>query len=437
MSELLAPEAERTVIGAVIVANGDMATVAAVLTPRHFGDSRNRRIFEAMTALYERSEPIDLLTLKSELGEELEAAGGIGYLAGMIDGVPRITNVETWARMVLEAARRRALVTACRQAIDAAEGQQVPTDEILSSHEEALRRIMLNQRPTVRPMSAVMPEVYRSLEEFAASQTGITGIPCGLPDVDRMLGGFRDGGLYVVAAWPGRGKSALATQWAIHAAERGRRVLFFSMEMPDREVTERILLGEARVDKWRELRRGGDAVWERLATAQGRLQAACSRVMFDSRETATLAQIRATARQHQVAGGLDLLIVDHLQRMAIPAGSKERWDGVGRNIEGLKSIARSLDVPVIACSQLNGEAGERRPNMGDLAQARQAISAEADAIAFLHPEEPKEFLKQEAPRVKFLLDKHRHGWTGEIPLSFEKSIGRFVCLATEGDWNAA
>lgn len=433
-------EAERTVLGAVLVDPGAMNAIASMLVPKQFSDARHELVFEAMLALYERSQPIDLVTLRDELADRAERAGGMAYLASLLDGLPKISHPEQYAKIILEKARRRALVTIARAAIRDASEEQHETDELLERHAEQLGRIISSRQETVRTLKDVLPLALKQLEAFASSPSGLVGVPSGLPDVDKLLGGWRPGALYVVAARPSRGKSTFVTQVTLYAASRGHKVLFFGMEMPDIDVTEKALCSDAEVDKWNDLRtRAGEegrasSAWDKLGRATGRLSKFGDRIWFDSREQPTIGQIRSAARQHQARHGLDLVVVDYLQRCSLDP-KYDRWEAVGNVALGLKTLARALQIPVIAACQLTSEAEERRPNLGDLAQAKQIISQEADVIAFLHPDQPGDWRKQEFPQINLLVDKHRAGATAEIPLSFEKGCSRFVCIASS-DWKA-
>jgi replicative DNA helicase len=416
-------EAERTLLGAIIVDNEALPKVAGLLSPKHFGLESHRILYEAMLALFERSDPIDLVTLKNELGTDLERAGGPAFIAMLIDGVPRITNPEHWARVVLEKARRRAAVVLAQRLLDDARSDEVETDTLLDQHQAALARLQEVSGASVQSLAQLLPESLRELETALNAPQGITGVPTGIAELDKLTAGLRRGSLFVLAARPARGKSSLCTQIAMHAASTGKRVLTFSMEMPPVEVAGRMLLQDAGLDRW-GLRndRSGDG-WEKVARAVSRLGALPIR--FDRRESPTLGQIRASCRQEQAAGGLDLVVVDYLQRCTVNA-KLEQWLAVGEIAKGLKSLARALNVPVLAACQLSAEAEEKRPTLAHLAQSRQIIGAEADLIAFLHPEQPENWNVEDCPRVSLIVGKHRHGATGSIPLWFQKKSTRFI-----------
>lgn len=426
MSALVNVEAERTVLGAVLVDNGAMPAAANKLIPEWFGQAAHVAIFRAMLALFERSDPIDLVTLRTELGERLESVGGTAYLAGLVDGMPRITSISAWADIVLERAKRRAARQLGRLLEAAAEDETQETAALIEAHQAAVSRLMDAGNTGVRSLAQVLPDTLRDLEAFVDAPEGLTGLPTDLPDLDRLSGGLRPGTLTVVGGLPGRGKSVLCKQLAVSAARRGAKVLFLGMEMEPRDIAQRMLLAEAEVDKW-DLRVHGDFNWPKVLRAKERL--APLPIMFDPRETPTLGQIRATAKQIKATKGLDLLIVDYLQRCALPA-NVEQWQAVGEIAKGLKSLSRALSIPVLAACQLRADAEGRVPNMSDFAQARQVIQAEADLITILHPEDGENWRDHDFPAFRLIVPKHRHGATSTgLMLCFEKATSRFLTMA--------
>ena len=419
-------EAERTVIGSLL-ANLDPAhfeQVAATMQPRHLADQRNRAIYAAMLDLALREATIDLVTVREELQSrgELEAAGGVAYLAGLLDGLPRVSALEAWTRSVYEKARRRALRDLAARCAQATEDGAHETDTLIDSLRVDLERLVDSGARGVRSIAEVLPEAVRELEAFAMSERECSGVPTGLSDLDRLTMGLRPGALWIIAARPARGKSALCTQIATHAASEGRRVLLFSMEMPPPDVVQRMILAEARLDRW-ELR-AQERGWSRVAAAVG--QVSRLPIWFDPRESPTVAEIRATARRHRTVAGVDLIVVDYLQRLTVD-NRQDRWLSMGDAVKNLKSLARQLNVPVLASCQLNAEAEEKRPTMGNLAQSAGIISAEADVIAFLHPADLRDWRDPaiDRPAVNLHIDKHRGGPVAELPLVFDRHITRF------------
>lgn len=290
---------------------------------------------------------------------------------------------------------------------------------------DASRAIAAPLAPRRQSLAQILPDSLRELEAAMAAPSGITGVPTGVDALDLLTGGLRAGSLFVLAARPARGKSSLCT--ALHAASQRRRVLAFSMEMPPVEVVGRMLLQEAGLSRWDLKTDRSGKGWENVARAFSRLGALPIR--FDRRESPTLGQIRASCRQEQANAGLDLVIMDYLQRCALNP-KLEPWLAVGEVAKGLKSLARALNVPVLAACQLTADAEEKRPTLAHLAQSRQIIGAEADIVAFLHPDNPDDWRNEDTPRMSLIVDKHRHGATAAIPLYFEKKSTRFRSVYT-------
>ena len=429
------PEAERMVLGAILVDNDAVAEVAPFLTPGHFSSPGRKRVYEAILALHERGSQIDLVTLRSELGSDITLCNGVPGLAALTDGMPRVTNVAQWARMICDKAVLRDSVAACERGIDQAKSGTITAQDLVAAMSTRLQSLLNSTQFGVQKLREVIPAAIKSLEEYATSATGILGVPTGFSDIDSQTRGLMPGALWVLAARPGRGKSTWCMQVASHAAQQGRKVLLFSMEMPPPTVGERMLLNEAEVSRT-DLRPPDRKTeqWARVNAAEVKLSTLP--IWFDPRESPTVTQIRATAKQHAAAHGLDLVVVDYIQRCALPP-KQERWEAVGDIAKGLKTLARALDVPVLAACQLTADAEEKRPTMADLAQARQVIAAEADVIAFLHPEQPDQWRTQDFPQMNFFMDKQRDGQMGKIALSFEKAKLRFVQVADAWQEEAA
>jgi replicative DNA helicase len=422
-------DAERTLLGAIVIDNEAMPKVAGLLVPKHFAIDEHRLIYQAMLALFERNDPIDLVTLRNELGSDLSRIGGASFLGELLDGVPKLTNPEQWAQLVLEKARRRESVAMAKRFIEDACAGEIETDLLLDQLQATLARLQeASGGATTQSLAQLLPDSIRELEASLAAPHGVTGVPTGVTQLDLITGGLRGGSLFVLAARPARGKSSLCTQIAMHAAATGKRVLAFSMEMPPVEVAGRMLLQDAGLDRWSLHNDRSGQGWAKVSRALGRLGALP--ILFDRRESPTLSQIRAACRQAQMSGGLDLVVVDYLQRCSMNP-KLDMWLAVGEVAKGLKSLARALNVPVLAACQLSAEAEERRPTLAHLAQSRQIIGAEADVVAFLHPERPDDWRTEDTPRVNLIIDKHRHGATASIPLWFEKKSTRFVSAYAE------
>ena len=427
-STLSDPEAERAVLGAAMVDVKAMPGIEAQLRTEHFHEQAHRLVYGAMLDLGQSGRPVDLVTVVGALRDrgDLEMAGGAGFVAGMVDGIPRGTNVEAWVSIVREKARRRKAIAIASLFVEAAMTRtDATTDELLDHVHGQLGRLMEGgERKTIR-LHDVLADAVTDLERFAMAQNGVTGIPTGLADLDRCIGGLAPGRLYVIAARTSRGKSVLCAQAAVSAAMSGRKVLVFSMEMEPYQLAQRMLLADAEVDRW-DLKPESpkhDYSWTKVIRSQDRLRDLP--VAFDQRESPNLAEVRASARQHQARHGLDLVVVDYLQRMT-PDPKLDRWLAIGDMARGLKTLARSMRVPVVAACQLNADAEEKRPTLASLAQAQSIISAESDVIVMLHPEELSKWKVQPLPIVNFFVDKNRQGPCMALQMLFDKACSRFV-----------
>lgn len=430
------PEAERAVIAAAMLDPGAMVTLEGALRPTDLHAPPLRLVYAAMLDVRSAGRPVDLVTVVGALRErqDLERVGGAGYVAGLVDGVPRGTNVDAWLSIVLERARRRrAIAIASRFVEQAAGSTNVSTDELLDHFHGELGRLMEGGERRSVGLGEVLKEAVADLERFAVARGGVVGVPTGLDELDSTLGGLVPGRLYVVAARTSRGKSVLCCQAAAHAAMEGHRAQVFSMEMKPYQFATRMLQADAEVDRL-DLRAESPRAeysWKKINQSYGRLSPLP--ISFDPRESPTIAEIRTAARQQHHRTGLDLVVVDFLQRCTVDAKlmrDGNNWLGVGEIAKGLKSLAMELNVAVLAACQLNADAEERRPTLAMLGQAQGIISTEADAIVLLHPDDLANWKTQRFPVVNFLVDKNRHGPCLALQFSFEKECSRFVPVRT-------
>lgn len=434
LTALSDPESERAVLAAILLDNSTLPGIEGQLRVEHFDSPSHRLIYAVMLALSASGTPSDLVTVIGALRErdELEAAGGTEYLAALVDGVPHSTNAEAWAKRVRGKARRRSAIAIAERLISQANDSRHDTDTVLDQHQTALARLMESGDRRIVSLADVLPAAMKELDEFLSTEDGVTGVPTGLLDFDRLTGGLKPGALYIVAARPSRGKSALLAQAVIHAATQGCRALVFSMEMEPYQLALRMLMADAEVDRWalkREAEAKNSYAWKKLGASYARLRDLP--VFFDQRESPNLAQIRASCNAHH---GVDLVVVDYLQRMSVDGNMVKAaglWAAVGENVRGLKSLARNLKVPVLLACQLTGDAEEKRPTLSMLQQAQSVISAEADLVGFLHPQDLENWRTQEFPMVDLFVDKHRAGACMAIRLSFERKVCRFVSVAKD------
>lgn len=420
-------EAERMILGSIAQEPDALATVAEKLESRHFASKAHSRIFDAALALLERGDAVDLVTISAELGNDLADCGGPQYLGSLVDGLPRLTNLDEWVGLVLDRARRRAAFNLAQRLIEQAGDDGVSTDDLLDRHQGALGRLIeVTSSGALLTMQDAIKQAYANIDQFVKGN-GPQGIPSGLPDLDEVVNGWQPDRLIILAARPAIGKSTMLAQWVAHAGARGYRGLVFSMEMQPAGMVERMMFAEAGVERF-DLK-VKDSAWPKLAAAHSRLGKHLT--LFDDRETPTMAQIRSRAQTVHKRYKLDYVAVDYLQRVSFD-GRMEQRIGVGNTALGLKSLARHLRIPVIAACQLNRATENREPTLADLAESGK-IECEADIIAFLHPDPETKSAGLDFPTTHFIMGKHRQGACRRFKLSFEKRWNRFVSLANVPD----
>ena len=426
-------EAERTVLGAVLVDNSAFNSAAEVLNRDDFYRDGHRRIFDAMAALAERSIPIDTVTLKDELARtsSLEAVGGAAYLASLVEGLPRITNVDEWGRIIREKAVLRRLIHAStRIAQECYEAERDPS-EILDSAEKSIFEIAerrLNQGFV--GIRDIVKESFRTIDQLSQSKDLVTGLPTGFVDLDDKTSGLQKGELIIVAARPAMGKTSLCLNIAQNASHRtGETVGIFSLEMSKEQLVLRLLCSDARVDAHR-LRTGNlqEKDWARLAKAYAELSA--SNLFIDDSAMLTPLEIRAKCRRLKAEHGLSLIIVDYLQLVSGGGRVENRQQEIASISRSFKGLAKELEVPVMALSQLSRapEArSDRRPQLSDLRESG-AIEQDADIVMFIHREEEHKPTDENRGIAEVIIGKQRNGPTGSIKLAFLKEYTRFENL---------
>ena len=426
-------EAERTVLGAVLVDNAAFSSAAEVLTREDFYRESHRRIFEAMAVLAERSQPIDLVTLKNELtrGGALEAAGGAAYLGSLLDGVPRITNVEHWSRIIKERAVLRNLIHASNRIVQSCFEGEDEAAVLLDRAEKAIFDIAERRiRQGFVGIREIVKESFRTIDQLSQSKEMVTGLPTGFVDIDEMTSGLQKGELVIVAARPAMGKTSFCLNVAQHASMRaGETVGIFSLEMSKEQLVLRMLCSDARVDA-HKLRTGRlqEKDWARLAKAYADLSA--SKVFIDDSSTLSPLEMRAKCRRLRAEHGLGLVIVDYLQLVTSTGRVENRQQEISAISRSLKGLAKELSVPVVALSQLSRapEARtDRRPQLSDLRESG-ALEQDADIVMFIYREEEYKPSDENRGIAEIIIGKQRNGPTGTRKLAFIKEFTRFENL---------
>lgn len=429
-------EAERSVLGAVLLRNEAINQAVELLRPEDFFREAHRRVFERMIHLSERAQAIDPVTLANELDRsgDLQEVGGPAYLMRLVDGVPRSTNIEYYARIVKEKSILRRLIFASNAILQEAYDAERDPSEILDEAERRIFEIADNRLGTgFVPLRELVHGSFATLEKLQAQKGLLTGVPSSFTDLDEMTAGFQPADLIIVAARPSMGKTSLVLNIAQHVGTKtDMTVGFFSLEMSKEALFTRLLTSEARIDAHR-FRTGhlAEQDWAMLAQAVNTL--ADARVFIDDTAAIGVLEMRAKARRLKAEHGLHLLIVDYIQLMQARGRFDNRQQELSQISRSLKGLAKELDVPILALSQLSRapEArSDRRPQLSDLRESG-ALEQDADLVVFIYREEfyERENTPQEEQGIaEIIVGKQRNGPTGRVKLAFIKELTRFENL---------
>jgi replicative DNA helicase len=431
------PEAEQSVLGAILVRPDVLDRVADLLAPADFYREAHGRIFQAMLDLYGRGEPVDLVTVTALLKERglLEGAGGPVFLAGLSEQVGFATNADYYASLVRDKAILRRLLDTTQEIAGQCFAPVEDVPAFLDAAEQKVFEVAESKvRPGFRPVASLVEKEIAHLEAIWHREAGrITGVPSGFNDLDNLTAGFQNGDLIILAARPSMGKTALALNIAYNAAYKPQvPVAFFSLEMSKEQLVRRLLSSEGRVDAG-NLRRAflSTQEWAALQTAAGNLLDC--QMFIDDTPAATVLDIRAKARRLKADGKLGLVVIDYLQLMRGRHDAPSREQEISEISRSLKALAKELDVPVMALSQLNRRLEERpnkRPQLADLRESG-AIEQDADVIIFIYRDEVYREDSPDQGKAEVIVGKQRNGPTGKIKLHFEKKFTRFDPLAEE------
>src|ERR1700727_1220986 len=431
-------EAEKSVLGAVLLDERHLHAllVEEQLRPDHFYREQYGAVFAAMLSLYEHDRKIDHLPVSEMLRqngrlEEVGAAETIDELAGW---VPAAGHAREYGQIVRENAQMRALLTTSYEIQASVLAREAPARELVEQAERSVLEVAHDDRQKkIRSIGDILDEETDKLHRLSVAKTPLTGTPSGFRDLDEKTGGFQSGNLIVIAARPSMGKSALVANIAENASLDGYPVALFSLEMSESELPQLFVASQARI-KGEDLRRGkvAEQRWPKILEACQRL-AEAPLFVDDSSDTGVL-EVRAKSRRlhAQVPGGLGLVIVDYLQLMRHEGRVESRVEQVGQISRGLKGLARELDVPVIALSQLSRaveqRGGEKKPILSDLRESGQ-IEQDSDLVMFIYREEYYEKESERPGEADIIIAKHRNGPIGDVVLSFHKEYPKFMNYA--------
>jgi replicative DNA helicase len=428
-------EAEQSVLGAILLDNMAMAKAMEVITEEDFYRGAHRKIFTAMLDLSETGEAIDQITLTEHLKRkgDLESVGGAAYLAELVAAVPSSANVRYHSKIVRDKALLRSLIGTSHDIIARGYEGNSSVDELLEHAERSVFSIAEGKlgRSFVE-LKQVIKESLDLVDALSKRKERITGIPTGFYDFDDLTAGLQPSDLIVIAGRPSMGKTSLALGMAQHAAVQHKKVVgIFSLEMSKAQLVLRMLSSEAHVDS-HSLRTGRlqKEDWWRLAEAAGRLEQAP--IFIDDSGAVTVQQMRGKARRLKREHGLDLLIVDYLQLMQGRSDVESRQQEISDISRSLKALAKELNVPVIALSQLSRKVEDRKPPIPMLADLREsgAIEQDADLVVFIYREDQYDPNSEKKGIAEILVRKHRNGPTRDIQLFFHDRFARFESLET-------
>jgi replicative DNA helicase len=428
-------DAEKSVLGAILVNNENYYDVVESLAPEDFYLEAHRLIFRKMSEIVDVSKAVDLITLQDALERDLqlETSGGIGYLAGLMDGIPHLVNIDHYIQIIREKALFRQMIRAANQTMLECFDQTDPAEEVLDRGER--RFFELSERRSevgLTPVAEMREDTRSLIERLYTERELVTGLATGFNDLDRMTSGLQPADLVILAARPSMGKTAFSLNLAQHVAIGGNRpVAIFSLEMSKPQLLMRMLCAEALVDAHR-VRTGylSKEDFTKLVDALGRV--ASAPIYIDDSSTLTIMQMRAKARRLKAESGLGLVIVDYLQLMSGFGRFENRNQEISGISRGLKALAKELHVPVMALSQLSRAPEQRagrdhRPQLSDLRESG-SIEQDADLVAFIYREEVYKPSEDNEGRAELIISKQRNGPTGTVRLAFQKQFTRFDTL---------
>ncbi|MBF0628659.1 MAG: replicative DNA helicase [Magnetococcales bacterium] len=427
-------EAEQSVLGAILLDNTVVDQVTDLLVPEDFYIGAHRITYQAMLTLLDRGEPADPVILKQYLEKhnELDAVGGTGYFARLIDTVPATANVKAYAHLVRDKSTLRALAQAASSIAEEVYRDTTHTvEEQLDTAEQRIFAVGENRarrRSNYSDIKSILPPIFERLERLMARQDLVTGVPTGFTDLDRLLSGLQRSDLLILAGRPAMGKTTLVMNMAANAAlDHQKPVAVFSLEMSKEQLTTRLLSSTARVDA-QGLRTGRirDEDYHKLVHAAQELSQAP--IYIDDAPALSIMSLRAKARRLKREKGIELLIVDYLQLMQGDNDQENRVQEISQISRGLKGLAKELNIPVLALSQLSRKVEERpnkKPILSDLRESG-SIEQDADIVLFVYREEVyKENDPSLAGLAEVIVAKQRNGPTGTIRLTFQKQYTRF------------
>jgi replicative DNA helicase len=426
-------EAEEAVLGALLIDPDAIIRLATILRAQDFYREKHGWIYDAVLTLHERREPVDFLTVCDELERrrQLDEVGGPAFISMLINAVPTSIHAEHYAHIVERTATRRRLIEAAGSIAQLAYQEADDVDEVVDRAEQVLFGI--SERRTSRelvPIQEILSDYYDRIEYLTRHRGEMIGIPTGFVDIDRLLGGLQRSDMIILAARPSMGKTSLALSITHNAAKKyGKRVAFFSLEMSSEQVVQRLISAETGINSQR-LRRGEikDSDWGRFVKATSDL--AETLIFIDDTPGISALELRTKARRLHAEVGLDMVVVDYLQLMRGDFRSENRVQEISSISRAIKALARELNLPVLALSQLSRgveSRSDKKPMLSDLRESG-ALEQDADVVVFIYREDmyEDELPPDRANLAEILVSKHRNGPVGKVELFFRKELAQFL-----------
>ncbi len=428
-------EAERAFLGSLMLKPEGLNEVADRVRPEDFYSPRHEEIYRAALDLFDRHEPIDLITLTALLKEKkkLDAAGGRSYLAGLTAEVPSASNISHYADLVTKKSARRRLIQSANQISDLGYEETAEVEQVIDQAEKLIFGLANISRRTFTTLKDSLATAWERFERIHKNKDGLRGVPTGFNGLDNKLAGLQPSDLIILAARPSMGKTALALDIARRVAGTHKiPVGIFSLEMSAQQLVDRLIAAESFVDSWK-LRTGRISDDEEFSKIRDALDVLSqSPIFIDDEPSNNITKMKSVARRLKSEHGLGLIVVDYLQLMVPRRDSDSLVQQVTEISRSLKGLARELDVPVLALSQLNRSVEQRggRPRLSDLRDSG-SIEQDADVVMFIHREDKYNEASERKNIAEILIEKHRNGPTGKIELYFDEDRVCFQELAKE------
>jgi len=426
--------AEQAALGSMLLQEDAIMHTVEILKPEDFYRKSHEIIYRSISELFDKSNGVDLVTLTEELKRKdlLEKIGGVTYLTNLINSVPTAANIEYYVRIIEEKSILRNLINSATKIVSMGYEEKEDARVLMDKAEHLMFDVsQRNLGQTFIPIKEILQDSFEKIENLYHRKEYITGVPSGFTEFDDITTGFQPSELIIIAGRPGMGKTAFCMNIAQNAAiSKNTSVAIFSLEMSKSQLVQRMLCSEARVDA-HNLRKGGlaESDWPTLSMAAGRLSSAP--IFIDDSAGATSLEIKAKARRLKAQHNLGLIIIDYLQLMQNTSRSENRQQEISEISRSLKALARELNVPVIAASQLSRaveQRNERRPLLSDLRESG-AIEQDADLVVFIYREEYYKPKTEKKGIAEIIIGKQRNGPTGKVNLTFIKEYAKFESLS--------